>query len=520
MEKFELTVLTTTDVHGYLFSKDYWTRERTNSGLARISTLIKEIRQKTPNVLYFDNGDAIQGSPLEYHHALVNENNVDPTIKALNMMKCDAMTIGNHEFNFGRKVLEKAIEEAEFPIVSANIVDKKSGKPKFGKGYTLFEFENGPTVAYIALTTKFVPYWEEPDYVRDLEFLDPVEVAKKLIKKLKFSGIDIVIIGYHGGLERDPESGEVIANLDGENQGYEMAKVLKDVDAFIFGHQHRSFATKINGVPVIMASSAGKALGIVELEMSKKGNEWKNTRSEVRLVTPEYVDEDIDIVKAIAPYQENVERWLDEVVGESLGDFSVPNGMYARIHETALVNFVNDVQLYYGKSDISATSVFSTNVTGWKKGEIKRRDVMGVYIYSNTLKIFEFTGKEVKDMVEHSATYFDFKNGEITESGRMKGYKYNIFSGISYVIDLEKEIGQRVVSLEKNGKPLDMKRRYTIAVNSYQAGGSGGYTMFLNKKPIREVKIQVAELLIDYIKSRKVVTPRLTGNWKILQAKE
>ncbi len=518
MKRFDLTILSTTDVHGQVFSKDYWARERTKNGLAKISTMVERIRKEKTNVLYFDNGDAIQGSPLEYHHAIFEPESIDPTIEALNFMKCDAMTIGNHEFNFGRKMLEKAIREARFPITSANIVDKETGRPKFGRGYTVFEFENGPTVAYLSLTTKFIPYWEEPNCIRDLDFLDPVQTARKFIKRLKLSCVDLIVIGYHGGLERDPESGKPIADLDGENQGYEMAMSLEDVDAFIFGHQHLSFATKLNGIPIVMASSSGKALGMIELHLVKTKSGWKTEESSVKLLSPDEVVGNREILAKLTPYDIKVEEWLDEVIGKSEGDFSVPNGMYARLHETALVNFINEVQIEYSDADISATSVFSTAIKGWKEGPLTRRDLMGVYIYSNTLKVFELTGQEIKDMVEHSATYLDFKDGEVVESGKMKGYKYNIFMGISYTIDLEKEPGKRIVRLEKDGKPLNLGAKYRIVVNSYQAGGSGGYTMFIGKKPVKEVNIQVAELLVNYVKKARTIKPHLIGNWKILQA--
>ncbi len=518
MKSFELTILTTTDVHGYIFPIDYWTKKPIKSGLAKIATMIKEIRTKEKHVLYLDDGDSIQGSPLEFYHATVDNSDIDPTIRALNYLKCDAMTIGNHEFNFGRKVLEKAISEAKFPVTSANIVDKKTKEPKFGKGYTIFNFDDGPKVVYLSLTTKYIPFWEEPKHIEDLEFADPIEVAKLYVKRFQKMGIDIVVIGYHGGLERDPETAEVIAELTGENQGYEMATTLDGVAAFIFGHQHKSFATKIKQVPVVMAASNGKMLGKIKLSLFYDNTKWKVEKSDVELLSPEDVPPDKNILRDERPYQMAVQKWLDEPIGEALGDFYIPDVMYGRTHETSLVNLINDVQLYYSGAEISATSIFSPEVHGWKKGIITRRNVMGVYVFSNTLKVFELTGKEIKEMIEHSATYFDFENGEIVKSGKLKGYKYNIFKGISYIVDLERKVGERVIKLERNGKPLDLQKKYTIAVNSYQGGGSGGYTMFIGKKPIKEINVEMADLIVSYIREKKKIAPVITNSWAILQA--
>ncbi len=508
--EMNLTIITTTDVHGYIFPIDYTTKRPVNYGLAKIAPLIEKIRKENNHVLYFDCGDTIQGSPLEYYYGLV-DNSIDPTIDAMNYLKCDAMTIGNHDFNFGRKVLDRAIAQANFPFTSANIVKKGTKDPFFGKGYAIYDVD-GLRVAYLALTTKLIPLWEEAEYISDLDFLDPVEVAKAYIPKLKKMA-DLVIIGYHGGLERDPQSGEQISELNGENQGYEMITTLEGVSAYIFGHQHKTFATKVKEVPVVMAASHGKVLGRIDLKLSFDGR-WNVKSSEAQLIDPD--ERSKELLHRERPYQITVQKWLDEIVGESLGDFYIEDVMYGRTHETALVNLINDVQLYYSKAEISATSIFSPEVHGWKRGTIKRRDIMGVYIFSNTLKVFELTGLEIKEMIEHSASYFALQDNEIVPSGDLAGYKYLIFKGISYTVDLTRPSGKRVTKLEKDGKSLEFDKKYTIAVNSYQAGGNGGYTMFIGKRPVKEIKIQVVELIIDYIKEKHFIEPKIENYWSVI----
>ncbi|HEU24073.1 bifunctional metallophosphatase/5'-nucleotidase [Athalassotoga sp.] len=511
-EVLNLTIITTTDVHGYIFPIDYTTKRPVNYGLARIAPLIEKIRKENKHVLYFDGGDTIQGSPLEYYNGIIG-NEIDPTIDAMNYLKCDAMTIGNHDFNFGRKVLDRAIAQANFPFTSANIVKKDTKDPFFGKGYAIYDIEDGPRVAYLALTTKLIPFWEEQEYISDLDFLDPVDVAREYIPMLKKMA-DLVIVGYHGGFERDPQSGEIISELNGENQGYEMATTLEGVSAYIFGHQHRTFSTKVKEVPVVMASSHGKALGRIDLKLSFDGK-WNVESSEVQIIDPSERS-DKELLHRERPFQITVQKWLDEIIGESLGDFYIEDVMYGRTHETALVNLINDVQLYYSGAEISATSIFSPEVHGWKKGMIRRRDVMGVYIFSNTLKVFELTGLEIRDMIEHSASYFALCDKEIVASGDLAGYKYLIFKGISYTIDLTKPSGSRILRLEKDGKKLEDNKKYTIAVNSYQAGGNGGYTMFIGKKPVKEIKTQIVELIIDYIKMKHTIEPRIENYWAVI----
>ena len=118
--RIQIVILGTTDLHGNLFPVDYYTDKADNRGLAKIATLIKQIRKENPNTLLIDSGDTIQGTPLEYYHNKKNNSPPDPMMLAMSALNYDSMTVGNHEYNFGLQVLEKARSEAKFPWLSAN----------------------------------------------------------------------------------------------------------------------------------------------------------------------------------------------------------------------------------------------------------------------------------------------------------------------------------------------------------------------------------------------------------------
>src|SRR5438045_638283 len=118
-DRVQITILGTTDLHGNINPIDYYTNKPDNRGLAKIATLIKRIRKEQPNNLLIDSGDTIQGTPLESFHGRKNNQPPDPMMLAMNSLDYDAMTVGNHEYNFGLKVLEKARKEAQFPWISA-----------------------------------------------------------------------------------------------------------------------------------------------------------------------------------------------------------------------------------------------------------------------------------------------------------------------------------------------------------------------------------------------------------------
>src|SRR5438128_4230324 len=124
-----VVILSTTDMHGRIFPIDYYTNKYDNVGIAKVATLVKEARTDDPNLLLLDSGDTIQGTPLEYFHNKRNNTPPDPMMLAMNALHYDAMAVGNHEYNFGLKVLEKARSEAQFPWLSANTYATESDKP-------------------------------------------------------------------------------------------------------------------------------------------------------------------------------------------------------------------------------------------------------------------------------------------------------------------------------------------------------------------------------------------------------
>src|SRR2546423_4494137 len=122
-KRAHLVILSTTDMHGRIFPLDYYTNKYDNVGIAKVATLISEARKNDPDLLLLDSGDTIQGTPLEYLHNKRNNTPPDPMMLAMNALHYDVMAVGNHEYNFGLKVLEKARSEAKFPWLSANTYD-------------------------------------------------------------------------------------------------------------------------------------------------------------------------------------------------------------------------------------------------------------------------------------------------------------------------------------------------------------------------------------------------------------
>src|SRR3954462_6290991 len=130
-QRAHVVILGTTDMHGRVFPIDYYTNKYDNVGIAKVASLIKDARKTDPNLLLVDSGDTIQGTPLEYFHNKRNNAPPDPMMLAMSALKYDSMTVGNHEYNFGLQVLNKARSEAKFPFLSANTYEKGTAETHY-----------------------------------------------------------------------------------------------------------------------------------------------------------------------------------------------------------------------------------------------------------------------------------------------------------------------------------------------------------------------------------------------------
>lgn len=520
-QEFNLTILHTSDLHGNIFPINYANGSPSNVGLGKVATILRNTQSENPATIILDSGDLLQGTPLEYYHAKIDNTPVDPMMLSMNTLGYKGFVLGNHEFNYGMAVLEKAVGEANFPVLSANVVKKGTMEPYF-EPYTIFEVSDGKSiikVAYLGLTTKYIPNWEEPKNIAAFDFLDPVEMAKGYVPQLREMA-DVVIVGYHGGFERDLEMGDPTEELTEENQGYELAMEIPGIDVLLTGHQHRSIAQMLNNVAVSQPSNWGQMVGRVDVKLEMIDGKWVITEKTPTLIPVGDYEAAEDILAQVQVYEDKTQEWLNQPVGVAEGDFYIDDPLIARMGDSALTEFVNKVQMEATGAEISGTAIFTNSIKGWKEGPVTLRDINAVYIYANTLKVLRVTGQDLKDALEVSATYFTYADGNVEVTDRWvnpkaRHYNYDIWEGIDYKIAMNRPEGDRVVYLYFKGKPMEMDKEYEVTLNNYRAGGGGGYSMFAGKPVVRDVMLEVSELMADYVMKYEVIEATVDHNWSV-----
>ena len=517
-DRVQITILGTTDLHGNINPIDYYTNKPDNRGLAKVATLIKRIRREQPNVVLIDSGDTIQGSPLESFHGRKNNQPPDPMMLVMNSLRYDAMTVGNHEYNFGLKVLEKARAEANFPWLSANTYDIAKGQPHY-KPYVMKEVA-GVRIGIIGLTTPGVPNWDNPPNYAGLEFHEPVGEARKWVAVVREKEqADVVVVAMHMGLGEDLSTGEANpGQVAHENEAISIAKEVPGIDVIFMGHTHRDVPSLyINGVLLAQANHWGRHLARADLYLQRTESGWRVYAKAARtLPIDDHVEPDAEVTKLVEPYDHETQSWLAKVIGQSPEELTARD---ARFRDTAILDLIQKVQLEAGKADVSMVANFNPQAR-IAKGPVSVRDIAGLYVYENTLAVLEVTGQQLKDALEHSAKYFKAyvpgKSASDLVDDKIPAYNFDIAEGVTYELNISKPIGQRIQNLRFRGQPLAPDKKLRLATNNYRVNGGGGYTMYKNAPVVYRSSEEIRELIIDWLEKNRTVPVKPNNNWRLV----
>ncbi|HEU5410203.1 MAG TPA: 5'-nucleotidase C-terminal domain-containing protein [Candidatus Acidoferrales bacterium] len=519
-----LTLLSTTDSHGHLLARDELTNRPMNEGLAKIATLVRQIRDANPATLLLDCGDTTEGTPLAYYFAVKDTKAPNPEIAVFNTMHYDAMAVGNHEFNFGEEEMWKAKSESHFPWLAANLKETYTSGVKYIQPYVIKTI-SGIRVGIVGFVTPAVPRWEIPAHYAGYDFEPIVDAAKRVIPEVRAKS-DLVVVIMHSGLDRNPQTGQMFPGQEtnGENAAWELAEQVPGIDVIFYGHTHQEMPKLVvNGVLMAQAKNWGGSLARADVTMQRDASgKWTVVSKESQTIrSTAQIPEDAAIVRLLQPYEKKVEAYLNTPIATAKENMS---GELARYEDEPLVDAIQRAQMEYAHADVSLATMFipSTRVAA---GTVTIRDAFGVYPYENTLYAVEMTGAQLKDALEHAASFYPAWPFPPGKRVRLPGYNADSAEGVSYEMDLTKPVGSRIVNLEFQGKPLEPSQKLRVAVNNYRYTGGGGYSVFSDGastlsgfKPLPVAyrsEQEIRDLLIDYLREVKTI-PRADGNWRIV----
>jgi len=543
-----ITVMETSDLHGNALNWDYFKNAEFDDsahndvGFAKVSTLVNQIRadRGREKTMLLDSGDTIQGTPLDYYYAKVEPvtqtGETHPMARAMNAIGYDAVTLGNHEFNYGLPMLATWIKQLKAPVLGANAVDAKSGLP----AYLPFTMKSMPVpgkrpvrVGVLGLTNPGIAIWDKANVEGKLRFTDLVGSARFWVPVMRLLGADVVLVTAHAG---DSGMSSYQGDIPVENASAMVAEEVPGIDAVLFGHAHnevpqRFVTNKATGKQVLLTepSKWGQRLSVVDFSLSWTRGRWQVAAKSSQTLNTNTVPEDPKIVSLMAPQHDKTMSYVNQPVAQSVSELSAATSRY---EDTAILDYIQAVQTSVVSAAVgTAAPVLSiaapfSRTAVFPSGQVTIRDIAGLYIYDNTLEAVTLTGAQVKDYLEYSAKYFNqtpvgapVDPDTLTNAGGEPDYNYDVLSGVTYDLDISKPVGSRVVGLSYDGTPVDPAQEFVVAVNNYRRSGGGGFPHVSTAPVVYNAQVEIRQALIDYAAATGAIDEStfFVPNWRLVR---
>jgi 2',3'-cyclic-nucleotide 2'-phosphodiesterase/3'-nucleotidase len=542
----KLKLIETSDVHGSLFPWDFINDKPTSASLAQVYTYVEEQRaDKSQSVILLDNGDILQGQPLVYYYNFEDTKSEHICASVMNYMKYDAATVGNHDIEPGHPVYDKIEKEFKFPWMAANAVDTKTGEPYF-KPYTILN-RNGVKIAILGLITPGIPMWLPEKIWSGIDFQDMVVSAKKWVEIIREKEHPDVLIGLiHAGVDANYE-GQTADMPRNENAAQLVAEKVPGFDVVFVGHDHHGWNYKVkdpDGKEVLILGTLGSSRTATEativLNKTAETGKWKKEISG-NIIQIEKYQPDTAFMAEFEPVINIIKAYVSKPIGVFTETISTHESVFG---DSPFIDLIQQIQLELTQADVSFAALLSFNAE-IKKGEVYVRDMFNLYKYENLLYTMKLSGQEIKDYLEYSYgqwfnqmknaddNLLNFKRDEKGNYILSRGtpqlaasyYNFTSATGINYTVDVSKPAGERItITTMAGGKPFDLKKTYTVAINSYQANGGGGLLTLGAKIPKDEITGRIITstakdlryYLMKWIEEKKTVNPKALNNWSVI----
>lgn len=472
-----ISILGTNDIHSHHVEKPDKPKEEGaeatsgRMGLAKLAAYKHEL-EKDRTVFLFDAGDTVHGQI--FATMLRGES----MIWAMNEVGYDAMTAGNHDFNYGYEQLIDLAYMADFPILAANVIYEDS-KMSLLPEYAIIK-KDGIKVGVFGLATPETLFKSSPKNTEGLIFVDPAEAGKWMSEFLR-PHVDLIVCLGHLGIEGDYTSMKV-------------AEAAPEIDILIDGHSHTMTpeGDLVNGVLITQAGEHLRNFDQIDVVLKPseaRTDKWEIVSKTAKLVTYADVKDlepDAEVIEIIEGIESVIEEEASQVIGHSDVDLDGERETN-RAHESNLGDLLAEAMLFETGADVAFTNGGGIRAS-IPAGDITLGQVGTTLPFANFVQTIEITGDDLMKAIEHGVRLYPELNGGFPQ-----------VAGMSFKFDPSKEAYSRVVELLVAGEPVDLEKTYVLATNDFMAIGGDEYTMFKESKYLGDFG-QLDEVLAKYLK--------------------
>ncbi|PWC89462.1 5'-nucleotidase [Azospirillum sp. TSH100] len=451
-------------------------------GFGPLMTLLKRERAAAPDAITTVGGDFLSPSLLS------GTTRGEQMITLFNAIGVDAVTFGNHEFDFGPDLLKQRMAESKFPWIGTN-VRSADGSAFANTVPSWTRTIDGITVGFLGLIT--------PDTARlssagpSLSFPPVLETAAAAVKELRAKGASVVVALTHLTIEDDRE----------------LASKVKGIDLILGGHDHDPISFYEGSTLILKAGHDAQYLGVVKLAVETKdagkGLTTTTVPTEWRFVTTAGVPADPEVEMVVEGYTKRLDGDLAAVIGTTTTELDSRKDV-VRSREASMGNLIADALRETLKADVAITNGGGIRADALHPSgsTLTRRDIFAELPFGNVGVLVEMSGQDLISTLEHGVSKVEEKAGRFPQ-----------VSGLTMTYDPKAPAGRRVTSILVSGKPVDPQATYRVATNDYMLKGGDGYAAFPRSKVIVDASgaVLLATIVMNYVEAKKTVAPAVGG---------
>lgn len=538
-----------------------------------LADVIATARAEWPNTLLFDNGDFLQGSALGDFAAKAGTGDrapVNPVIRAMNGLGYDAGTLGNHDFSHGLPHLIRAVDDAAFPIVSANAIAAPPRNLPHHRPEALslvapwvildrvWTDETGGQQHLSIGVTGFLPpqtaLWERGHLEGRVRIEDILTAARRTLPRLRAEGVDLVVVLAHSGIgPRQAEPGM-------ENAALALA-ALTEVDVVIMGHTHQVFPAAdvaaqdgvdprrgtLAGKPAVMAGAYGAGLGVIDLLLERGDTAaWRvlSHKVETRPASASTAGDALAAPEVRFAHFSTLD-WVRERLGRVDQPMTTHFALIAPSPALRLLALAQSRHVAEALRDgplghlpvLSAVAPFKAGGRGGPgfyvdipAGDLMLRHVLDLYPHPNTLTALRLTGAEIAQWLERAVGLYRRITPGLPDQPlidpEFPAFNFDLIHGLDFRIDLSQPTrfdtrgrliapqAQRITNLTWRGAPLDPAQSFIVATNGYRSNGGSGFAGAERGNLVLDDGLPVRDVVIRHLRERGTRLPPISGGWR------